>query len=68
MIFVVCVTVGYSEQILAEEKLAQDKTNPSHFGVQCERNCICMIPGQLPCPGVVKLPDHMRGKFKRNSN
>lgn len=58
----------YSEQILAEQKLAQDKVNPSQFGVLCERNCICMVPGQLPCPGVVRLPNHMRGKFKFSKN
>lgn len=57
-----------SEQIRAEQIAAQKKENPSIFGIGCERTCICMVPGQLPCPGVVKLPDHMRGKFKYNKD
>lgn len=55
-----------SEQIQAEKIAAQKKENPSIFGVGSARTCICMVPGQLPCPGVVKLPDHMRGKHKWN--
>lgn len=62
------IFVSSSEQVLAEEKLEQKRENPSNFGVGCERTCICMVPGQLPCPGIVKLPDHMRGKFKYNKN
>ncbi|XP_055310511.1 probable 28S ribosomal protein S25, mitochondrial [Sitodiplosis mosellana] len=62
-------TIGKSsEQIQAEKMAAQKKENPSIFGVGCERACICMVPGQLPCPGIVKLPDHMRGKLKWNKD
>lgn len=50
----------------AEEIAAQKKDNPSHFGVGCERPCICVVEGQVPCPGVVNLPDHMRGVKYRN--
>lgn len=57
----------FREQVLAEQKQAQKRENPSNFGIGCERACICMVPGQLPCPGVVRLPDHMRGKFKYNA-
>jgi len=40
-------------------------TSGSHnFGYGCGRHCICEIPGQVPCPGTVPLPDHMRGKVK----
>ncbi|XP_031630905.1 probable 28S ribosomal protein S25, mitochondrial [Contarinia nasturtii] len=53
------------EQILAEKIAAQKKENPSIFGYGCERPCICMVPGQVPCPGVVRLPNHMRRKFKQ---
>lgn len=55
--------VGKSlETLKAESKLAED--NPANFGVGCVKHCICEIPGQLPCPGVVPVPQHMRGKYK----
>ncbi|XP_015591752.1 probable 28S ribosomal protein S25, mitochondrial [Cephus cinctus] len=57
--------VGKSKELLAKEKIDfEKKDNPANFGVDCERNCICIIPGQLPCPGTVPLPNHMRGKYK----
>lgn len=57
--------VGKSEQQLAAEAtLAEKKDNPANFGVGCEKPCICGIPGQVPCPGIVPLPNSMRGKYK----
>ncbi|XP_058066836.1 small ribosomal subunit protein mS25 [Anopheles bellator] len=57
--------VGKSAETLqAEAKLAEKKDNPANFGVGCVKHCICEIPGQLPCPGVVPVPKHMRGKYK----
>ncbi|CAD7088318.1 unnamed protein product [Hermetia illucens] len=57
--------VGKSkEQLHSEEVSAEKKDNPANFGYGCDRKCICEIPGQLPCPGVVPLPFHMRGKYK----
>ncbi|XP_061397884.1 small ribosomal subunit protein mS25-like [Musca vetustissima] len=50
------------EQLDAEARLAESKDNPANFGHGCNRHCICEIPGQVPCPALVKLPDHMRGK------
>ncbi|XP_073828599.1 mitochondrial ribosomal protein S25 [Musca autumnalis] len=50
------------EQLDAEAHLAESKDNPANFGHGCNRHCICEIPGQVPCPALVKLPDHMRGK------
>lgn len=44
--------------------MAEKKDNPANFGVGCDRACICELPGQIPCPGVVPLPNHMRGKFR----
>lgn len=38
--------------------------NPANFGWGCDRQCICEIPGQVPCPGIIPLPNHMRGKYK----
>lgn len=54
-----------AKQAALEEAL---KNHPSHFGAQCARPCICEIPGQVPCPGVIPLPNHMRGKFKQNDD
>ena len=51
------------EQLSAEARIAERKDNPANFGVGCERHCICEIPGQVPCPGTVPLPKHMRGKY-----
>ncbi|XP_020285646.1 probable 28S ribosomal protein S25, mitochondrial [Pseudomyrmex gracilis] len=57
--------IGKSEETLIKEAIAKEqKQNPANFGVGCEKNCICHIPGQVPCPGVVPLPYHMRGKYK----
>ncbi|XP_043667235.1 probable 28S ribosomal protein S25, mitochondrial [Vespula pensylvanica] len=55
--------IGKSEQLLIEEEVAKEKKdNPANFGVGCKKSCICEIPGQVPCPGVIPLPYHMRGK------
>lgn len=51
------------EQLKVEAQAKEKKDNPANFGVLCDRQCICEIPGQIPCPGVVPLPDHMRGKI-----
>ena len=37
--------------------------NAAIFGVDRERFCMCEVPGQCPCPAVVKLPKSCRGKF-----
>lgn len=59
------IKIFHFRQLLqAEANLAEKKDNPANFGVGCDRNCICEIPGQVPCPGVVPLPNHMRGKFR----
>lgn len=55
--------IGKPQDVLAKETIAQEKKeNPANFGVGCEKSCMCNIPGQVPCPGVVPLPDHMRRK------
>lgn len=39
---------------------ARDPTkNSSLIGVGCGRACHCNILGQVPCPKVVQLPNHM---------
>lgn len=37
--------------------------NTAIFGVDRKRFCMCEVPGQCPCPGVVKLPKSLRGKY-----
>ncbi|XP_012272701.1 probable 28S ribosomal protein S25, mitochondrial [Orussus abietinus] len=59
--------VGKTKETLQKEAVAREKKdNPANFGVGCEKSCICEIPGQLPCPQVVPLPYHMRGKYRNN--
>uniref|UniRef100_A0A6M2DQ12 Small ribosomal subunit protein mS25 n=1 Tax=Xenopsylla cheopis TaxID=163159 RepID=A0A6M2DQ12_XENCH len=61
--------IGKSEKVLMTElKLKEKKDNPANFGYGCDRHCICEITGQLPCPGVVPLPLHLRGKTKMLNN
>lgn len=45
-----------------EEQLSH--INPATFCLVSERACMCDLPGQVPCPGVINLPMRMRGKFK----
>ncbi|XP_005109207.1 probable 28S ribosomal protein S25, mitochondrial [Aplysia californica] len=53
-----------TEETLQAEKLAKEmKTNPANFGYQCTSECICEIPGQVPCSRWVSPPKEQRGKF-----
>ncbi|XP_071809942.1 small ribosomal subunit protein mS25-like [Asterias amurensis] len=57
--------LGKSEEVLERERKAQEsRSNPAHFGDGYLRKCICEIPGQVPCPGLVPLPQELRGKFR----
>uniref|UniRef100_A0A1B0D4K9 Small ribosomal subunit protein mS25 n=1 Tax=Phlebotomus papatasi TaxID=29031 RepID=A0A1B0D4K9_PHLPP len=57
--------LGKSKELLeAEAKMAEKQDNPANFGYGCAKPCMCTIPGQVPCPAVVPLPYHMRGKYK----
>ncbi|KOC69821.1 putative 28S ribosomal protein S25, mitochondrial [Habropoda laboriosa] len=59
--------VGKTKEKLREEAIIQEKKdNPANFGVGCSRSCMCVIPGQVPCPAIVPLPFHMRGKYKKS--
>ena len=56
--------VGKPKHVLEQELSAKEKKdNPANFGAHCEKSCICTIQGQLPCPNLVPLPYHMRGKY-----
>jgi small subunit ribosomal protein S25 len=50
--------------IAKESKGSDVQHNPATFGHGCRRHCMCEIPGQVPCPGVVPLPYHMRGRYR----
>lgn len=59
-------TLGKSKETLAEEAEKEaEKNNPANFGLNFgfDRHCICSEPGQVPCPSVVPLPRHWRGKW-----
>lgn len=57
--------IGKSEETLEAEAISREKKdNPANFGVGCHRGCMCEIPDQVSCPGVVPLPFNMRGKYK----
>ena len=43
-----------------------EETEKPHFGMGFSRQCICEIPGQVPCSGSVVLPKEVRGKFSYN--
>lgn len=57
-------TLCKSKKVLAEEAKAKQITvNPANFGYGCKVSCICRVPGQVPCSGLIPLPKHMRGKY-----
>ncbi len=57
-------TLGKSKETLEAEELASEKKdNPANFGKDCDRFCICSVPGQVPCPSLVPLPKLWRGKY-----
>ena len=59
-------TLGKTKETLdAEAQAAAEKNNPANFGKKLgfARHCICAEPGQLPCPSIVPLPRHWRGKW-----
>lgn len=61
--------IGKSKETLeAEAILKEKKDNPANMGVGCQRPCICEVPDQVPCPGIVPLPYHMRGKHRKQKN
>ena len=55
--------LGKTDQIKAMEKSITVEENPAIFGFQKKRWCMCSVPSQCPCPGVIQLPKNMRGKY-----
>ncbi|XP_068975623.1 small ribosomal subunit protein mS25 [Bombus flavifrons] len=62
---VICKSLKVQEE---ESTLKRKTDNSANFGVGCPRSCICVIPGQIPCPAIVPLPYHMRGKYINKQN
>jgi len=54
------------QQISRDEKSDGVLPNPAHFGWGTDRECMCEVLGQVPCPGVIKLPNTWRGKYAVN--
>lgn len=54
---------GFRDVLQAETIVKEKKDNPANFGFGCDRQCICVMPGQIPCPCTCPLPKHMRGKY-----
>ncbi|CAK9807203.1 Probable 28S ribosomal protein S25, mitochondrial [Anthophora plagiata] len=67
ILFHLVKVVGKTKEQLQQEAETKGKqANPANFGIGCPRSCMCVIPGQIPCPAIVPLPFHMRGKYKKS--
>ena len=53
----------YSTQLAEEALVREKKSNPANFGQGCPRECMCEIPGQVPCTLWVTPPKEQRGKY-----
>ena len=58
--------MGKSElQQRIDSELTARLENPANFGKDCAHYCMCLVYGQMSCPGKKKLPEHLRGKYTR---
>ena len=48
-----------------DSELTARLENPANFGKDCAHYCMCLVHGQVSCPGKRRLPEHMRGKYFR---
>lgn len=53
----------FREMLESEEQ--KHVANPANFGPDCLRQCMCEVPGQVPCPAVVPLPAEKTGKGRK---
>ncbi|GIY16786.1 probable 28S ribosomal protein S25, mitochondrial [Caerostris darwini] len=60
-------TLGLPD-VQMETKKKESLENICKFGSGFPRHCICEIPGQVPCPQVVRIPFNMTGKYKKENN
>lgn len=58
-LFDFCNSEQLGQELLAREK----KLNPANFGKGCTHECMCEIPGQVPCTLWVVPPKEQRGKY-----
>lgn len=58
-------TIGKTPEMIASEMVQASQDNDAIFGVDRKRFCMCEVPGQCPCPSVIKLPKPLRGKFSK---
>lgn len=58
-------TIGKTQEMIASEMVQASTDNAAIFGVDRKRFCMCEVPGQCPCPSVIKLPKPLRGKFSK---
>lgn len=52
------------ERTLTEGQAKLAAESPAIFDYNRPRLCMCEVPDQVPCPGVINLPFRMRGKYK----
>ena len=58
--------MGKSElQQRIDSELTARLENPANFGKDCAHYCMCLVYGQMSCPGRKKLPESLRGKYAR---
>ncbi len=55
----------FRETLEEEKQFASMTANKANFGYVFERQCICEVPGQVPCPAWQPLPKEMTGKWRR---
>ncbi|CAF2530384.1 unnamed protein product [Rotaria sp. Silwood2] len=48
-----------------DSELTARLENPANFGKDCAHYCMCLVYGQMSCPGRKVLPEHLRGKYTR---
>ncbi|KAI7685958.1 hypothetical protein SSS_07755 [Sarcoptes scabiei] len=51
------------ESSINVQQVSED--NQAIFGYNRKRFCMCEVPGQCPCPGVIQLPKNLRGKYRK---
>ncbi|VDN55692.1 unnamed protein product [Dracunculus medinensis] len=62
-------TLGKTNLVLRREKFERViEKNPSSFGEDCSRQCICTVQGQYPCTGLLAAPDYLKGTWRWHKN
>jgi len=62
-------TLGKTELVLNREKSEKlQEKNPADFGVDCARQCLCEVQGQVACTSLLLAPDYMKGRWRWNHN